>query len=803
MRIYRKIEGVWHFHPDCEIVETAGGSFDAIRPRLLGNEKVCQKCLWLSKENNTGADDGSLDAELSFTRAFRENAHMDKSLREARIYEEKLPLQLHPLENGDLLAGRKLPTLVSFELNNASGGALYYLQEEKLEEVLRTADFSDKYRSEVSSMLEYWLNSGYIITGLKHHRNNPIYKAMWDEFWRVENNGNGILLKGSGRLVDNVLDYDKLLAVGIEGLREEVALYRNRNKGDQEKENFYEAMENMLVLFSRCCHYYEEQIMEMYAVTACETRRSELKELAGVLSHIAAKKPQSFYEAVQLSFLYSVVSGTESFGRMDAYLGEFLAHDLEKGTLSQEKAQRIVNSLWTLIAARGNRWTDRVFIGGKGRRNEKNADRFALLAMEATKSIVELSPQLTLRMYEGMDERIADKAFEVIGAGRQFPMLLNDDVNIPAIQNAMNVSAEDAQDYFAYGCGEYTIPHKASTPPNGNILVLKALELALHNGNNILDENRFVGLRTGELDELDTFDKLYQAYKTQVEYAVDICARAHAVEYTVEEKLGSYLFVSALFDRCVESGKPYLEAAKYKGGQIEIFGLTNTADSLFAIRKLVYEQKLFSLRELVTVLDRNFEGYEDVRKMLLEMPKFGNDNHEADAMAHELSDHISKYTWDAARKVGFNMYNVVNVNNEMNVKWGGLLAASAVGRRQGEPMANGMTPTAGRDRNGLTAVLKSMASVNPCYHAGYVHNLKLDQNTFNKDMRMSKALIRTYFKLGGTQVMITVVDKGDLERAMVEPEKYSHIIVRVGGFCERFVNLSRDVQMDILNRTLH
>jgi pyruvate-formate lyase len=276
------------------------------------------------------------------------------------------------------------------------------------------------------------------------------------------------------------------------------------------------------------------------------------------------------------------------------------------------------------------------------------------------------------------------------------------------------------------------------------------------------------------------------------------------MEYEAETRSAGFLYISLLFDHCIERGRSVVNrGTRYSGGVVETFGMVNAADSLMAIKKLVFEQQVITQDELLAALEVNFEGFERIRRILLAAPKYGNDNLEADRMMQTVSDHVAGYTRAQAKRVGLDYYLVVNINNYANVSSGKITAASADGRFAGEPLANGNTPTAGNDRKGITAFLNSIARVDPSCHAGYVHNMKFTRRLFREDRPKLKALLDGYFSQGGTQAMITVVSRDDMENAMREPEKYRNLIVRVGGFSHRFVDLARDVQIDLVNRTLY
>jgi pyruvate-formate lyase len=309
-------------------------------------------------------------------------------------------------------------------------------------------------------------------------------------------------------------------------------------------------------------------------------------------------------------------------------------------------------------------------------------------------------------------------------------------------------------------------------------------------------------LREKPPERYTEFDDLFEAYKKKVSFFADMLAKRHVYEYEVERENSAFLLQSALFGDCLEKGVSMVNGgAKYLGGICESFGNTNTGDSLAAIKKLVYDEKKFTLKQLVEILDADFDGYELERKMMLDVPKYGNDDEETDELVAQVNAHIGKACIDAGKKNGLHHFLVVNINNEGNITFGYVTKASADGRKTREPLANGNAPTAGKDIKGPTAFLNSIVKIDPSLHAGYVHNMKFSKEMFTAKRALTETLLFTYFKKGGTQAMITVLNRGDLEKAMQEPEKYKNLIVRVGGFSARFVTLNRDLQVDILKRT--
>lgn len=537
--------------------------------------------------------------------------------------------------------------------------------------------------------------------------------------------------------------------------------------------------------------------------------KAELKEMAECLENIATKKPASMREGLQLAWLYSLGALTSNYGRMDIYAGDLYVQDIKEKRLTPEKALELVQCFWRLTVARriaGHETAEfnaRVVVGGKGRRNTENADEFALLAMEATRTIVETEPQLTLRIYDGMNETVMQKALEVIGEGRIYPMLYNDDVNIPGVAKAFNVSEALAALYYPYGCGEYVLEHTSIGSPNCSLNTLKALEITLHNG---IDPktNKQVGLQTGLPDAFDTFDKLWDAYKKQIEYFAYNLGVRHGIEYEVEASQVCFLLTSILYDGCLEKGRGLCDRGPiYSGSVIESFALVNTGDSLNTIKQLVYDMKLFPLKDLVDMLDNNFEDHLKEHKMISSIPKYGNDDDKADEMVMMVTNHLADYCHSQAENIGLDYFLIVNINNWFNVELAKNTGASADGRYDGDPFANGNTPTAGNDHNGVTAMMNSLAKFGADNHAGYSHNMKFNKSQFISNKDKIRSLLDGYWKKGGTQAMITAVSRGDLEDAMENPSKYANLIVRVGGFSARFIELRKDIQLDLINRTMH
>ncbi|MFW6189109.1 MAG: pyruvate formate lyase family protein [Planctomycetota bacterium] len=742
------------------------------------------------------ADEAPLARELAFTEAYRRSADDHPAVREAKCL--RSGRLLYPIRRGDLFAGRHMKAaldedglLVGFGLEHEDSGRIYYCEFERLEAALEALEGPER-RRRAEEMLSFWREED---TWTRYREALPteVRKATTD---------NRLASKGI-RLAGVLPDFDKLVRSGVRGLREEAAAHREAAEEDDREPEFYTGLLMALDLLSDVCRDYAEQAVERAESTNDDDWRPELKRMAADLEHIADAPPRTMRQGIQLVWLYCGLAGLTNYGRMDVYLGDLYAADLRAGRLDREEALRLLVALWRMMADARYHFNSRVIVGGRGRRNGENADRFALLAMEASLRSATTEPQLSLRFHRDQDPALMEEALDVLGAGCVYPILYNDDVNVPAVRNAFGVSRREAEHYLPYGCGEYALDHRSVGSPNSALNLLKAVQVVMHNGVDP-DTGEPTGLRTGEFAGFDSFEQFWNAWARQVDYHVEQIARAHAVEYEIERRAAAYLYASLLYDDCLQRGRSLVDGgARYRGGIIESMGLVNAADCLTAIRELVYERGLFAPDQLLSMLDADWRGYERERELFLKAPKYGNDDPRADEMLRRVSDHACRACMRQADEQGFDYYLLVCINNFAHMTIGRQTGATPDGRHAGEPIANGNGPTAGNDRNGVTAFLNSILTPDPSIHAGYVHNMKFSKRLFRENRRKLKALLDTYFGNGGTQAMITVVGREDLENAMEEPEKYPNLMVRVGGFSARFVELDPELQRDIIRRTYY
>jgi len=739
----------------------------------------------------------NLELELRFTETYRQHKDEHPALREIACLRAQYPAILGGIQDGDLFAGRLEFGAVGFSTQEQIGGTGYFCREEVLRaELGKSIDLS--YREAVHEMLLFWRKEN-TISKCREAFPAELAEALPTDDWQNQPGVVFPIFRNAGTF----LDYDKLLRLGIPGLYQEVKARRSEAAEGGQEAILFDCLSAALDLFCECCDHYALQARALAHEKAGTPREKELLLAAETLQTISRRKPESFREAIQLSWLYSTLVSALEYGRMDVYLGDFLAADLDSGELTEGEALDCVKSLWRLIRSFNADVDGRVIIGGKGRRNEENADRFALLAIEASRSLADILPQLTLRFYKGMNPDLMEKALDSIGQGRVYPLLYNDDVNVPAVSKAFAVTEEVAEQYVPLGCGEYVLDHMSFDTPSNSINLLKALEITLNNGRDPIS-GRKMGLSSGEFAQFRGFEELLAAWQKQMTYFIAAAADQQVLQYRVMGESTAYLFISLLYDDCLARGRALFSGGvRYLEGCLECYGNVNTADSLTAIKELVYDKKLISPQKLLAMLEANFRGYEQEQRWLRECPKYGNDHEAADSMLVRVHDFTCNTIRRQAKRVGLHSFLAVVINNAQNTTLATWVGASADGRRAGMAMANANNPASGNDRSGVTAFLNSIAKPDAAIHAGSVQNIRFSRELFDKSRDKVEALLETYFQRGGSQAMVTVIHRGDLEKALQEPEKYKDVFVRVGGFCARFVDLPTNVQQEILKRTTY
>jgi pyruvate-formate lyase len=729
-----------------------------------------------------------------YTETYQKYSGHSQAKREIECLKVLFPKMFREIEDTDIIVGRSDVLPIGFGCVTSVGGVGHYCVFSKMEKMRQEA--GDPILIERLNRLEKFWDT--------HDTRSLFFQERLTETTLgkfVDGKYPAIL---TARLSGMYLDYPKLIRLGIPGLEAEIKGFL-KNEPDKEKIDLYQCFLECLQLLRVSIRHHINMCRKAKEESGELNRKKQMDVLLEALEHLLVSKPETMIEGIELAWIYTMLSSVVNYGRMDVYLGELLERDLSSGRYTEEEAIEYLKSFFKLLEARRTNVNGRAIVGGKDRTNPQAGDLFCKLAIKAVMANRDIEPQFTLRIYEGMNQEVYDLALEAIATGCTYPILYNDDVNIPSVQKALRVDEETAKNYVPFGCGELVISGQSVGTPNACMNMLKILNISLNAGIDPWDnKDKSGGIRLRPAEELSSFEETYEQYTRLLEYYVIETAEAHRYSYELMNTQVKFLFTSLLVDDCIARGRAVLDGgARYLGGTNETYGNINASDSLTAIKYWVYDKKKYTLRQVVDAIYTNFENAQEIRNDLILAPKYGNDDPYADEIAARLHEFVCSKVSEQADRLGFHSYNVVVINNQVNTEWGRSTSASADGRLSGVYMNNGNNPQGGADKNGPTAMLNSLVRLKTDIHAGSVQNMKFSRSLFDSKMDHIKALLQTYFKKGGGQIMISVVSKGELEDAYSNPEKYPNLLVRVGGFSARFVNLDQDVQREIISRTLN
>lgn len=737
---------------------------------------------------------------VEYTEAYKRNAAASPALREAMCLKAQYPAILEPLRAKDVFAGCRSGGEIVYTGTIRWFSYPGYTPEHKVAgkqggycfdfSAMERYGHSEEDKCAIEELTAFWDRECSV--GVLFSPDSTVRKSAPE--------GNSVDGRNIGFCM--AMDFDALVRRGIPGLRSDVMERKAQAAKAHDDTSFCDGLLIALDVFCDVCAWYSQQARDVSRGAADAGERQRFSGMADDLDGLQKNEVGSFRQAIQLVWLYNLIASGKhiEWPRLDVALGDWYAHDIDNGVIDEAEALRLLCGFWRLIHENGEAAVCRITVGGRGRRNEANADRFALAAMEATRRVRLVTPQLTLRLCKGQNAKLLDCAYEVIGEGCVYPMLYNDDVVIPGVMQSLHADEKTAEQYFPLGCGEYMLARVSPSLLDLNWNIPRALDAALRNGSNA--EGCKIGIETGDAKAFSTFDELYHAFMRQIEYSARLGVGQYEDICALFKGRVPFLFASLLTYDCLERNRQLFDGGlRYVGGCLMGHGFTNAADSLTAIKQEVYGRKNLSLEQLIQVQDNDFQGEEALHKRLLGAPKFGNDDFESDALFSRMWKDIHDIVFRA--HIGSSLdFLTASCVNPGGYYMGRDTGATADGRRAGEPFAIGNSPTAGRDQKGITALCNSVAKVSPV-NGGATTNFKLSHELFKPSPQYVKAIFGVYFASGGQHATLTVVNQDDLKAAMKEPGKYPHIIVRLGGWSARFIDLERDVQDEILRRTFY
>lgn len=578
----------------------------------------------------------------------------------------------------------------------------------------------------------------------------------------------------------------------------------------EQRKDFLEAVQVSAVAVCAFAGRYAE-LAEKTAEKTEGQRKQELLEIAERCRHVPAEPPRNFMEALQSIWMtqvaLAVACGDAAIvapGRVDQFLFPYYQQDLQTGRISREIALEAIQEYWIKLASFIFFGPNNITIGGINRNNEDAVNEVSYLFLEAHKALKGLRNGLAVRLNQKTPRDFLFKACDVHRdtAGVAF---YNDEVVIRDLMED-GYSLEDARDYSIVGCVEPTGTGDNNGYTSGNaISLISCLEMCLNEGGRwIVDWNR-VGAATPPASTFKTFEDVKKAFADQVAYCIELAARRIYLKDQVIAENYPLPLLSSTITGCLESGKDITSGgARYNHGSISASALATISDSLTAIRWAVFEKKLLTMEELVNHLRNNFEGAEDIRQQLRNAPKYGNDDKSADELAMWVLDVYNQETYKHKSFHGGPQRACMISVMGSQVTRGLTCGATPDGRLAQVPLSTGLSPSNGNERNGMTAVLRSAATVSAIrFSDGTSLNLNFNPEMIKTDEGLEKfaALIEAYMDLGGRHVQFNPVSRGMLLDAQAHPENYPELMVKVSGYSFRFIDLSKGIQDDIISRT--
>ena len=744
----------------------------------------------------------SLERGLLYMESYKATEGEPAIIRRAKAFRHLLENHKLVLDEWDLLAGNRTETpragVFSPEMSP------YWIVDELDKFPTREQDVfdisEDDKRTYMGVLLPFWsgqsLNDWY-----KSHRTQEVIEAEASKVFSVAQTD-----KGQGHII---ADMPWVLREGLGAVANACRSY-----AEKEPENeFYRAGVICVEAVIAYVRRYEAFVRELAAAPATTPERaSELARMAEVFAHVATEPARDLYDALQLTWLLCVVLQHESnassisLGRMDQYLLPYWRASVEAGA-TEDEIRELLQCFYlkcnTIVFVRSTESAKffagfptgyNLVVGGVDAEGEDASNELSYLLLDLQRDTRLPQPNLSVRVHKNTPDALLHTAAEIIRLGDGLPQCFNDEVNIPSFENR-GISTEDARDYGVVGCVELSIPGRMYGLHDISMFnMLKCFDICLA-------ENP---------EGFETFEELCQAVEKVIDRYVAImvdgcntCDAAH--RETSPTPLLSVLVHDSLEKGCdITSG-----GARYNPSGVQGVGTANLADSLYVMKKAVFEDKAIGFAELAAMLGRNWEGEGDEiwrQRFVNQYAKYGNDVDEVDELGERFLTHyaheVEKYENPRGGHFQPGSYTV-----SAHVPLGAVVGATPDGRHAGEQLADGgLSPMVGRDTHGPTASLMSVSKLNNVLNSnGSLLNVKFSPSTLEGEAGLERlmAYLRSFSKLGVQHIQFNVVDKATLLDAQAHPENHRDLVVRVAGYSAMFVELSRAIQDDIINRTEH
>jgi len=760
------------------------------------------------------------DRAVAATRSFRETESRPLPIRRALMIQRIL--EEHPVvvREGEVIVGAKTWKPRGSPVFPEINGAWVERDLDRLAGRKDTPFFvSDQTKAVLrQEVFPYWRGRQVV---------DRLMEAVSPAMWRADDRG-VLYHYFRSRSVGHINPgYAKVLTRGIRGIREDVERSRERlaaagtlSDGQRHCLDSVAIVLDAVVAFAR---RHAVALLQLAGEEADAIRRAELEGMAAVCARVPEHPAVSFREALQSFWFTHLVMNLETDGhafgpgRFDQYLYPCYRASVERGDLTVEAAQELLDLMWvkfdeiTLAKDAGESQTSSSYpdfqnlnIGGltpDGRDATNELSYMCLAALEHTRLP---QPGLSAQISSRTPSRFLVRCCELLRQGMGMPAMFNADVLALGMVNR-GKTLEDARSSSLNGCVACFCDGKDRMASSGYFNLAKCLELALDDGRDRLTGEQ-LGPRTGDPSAFTAFEDLLAAFRGQVAHFADEKVRYDDIVRRTYADWCPVPFTSAVVDDCIERALDWhAGGARYNVATVSGVAVGTVADALSAIRTHVFERGAFTMAQLKDALDRDWEGHEAMRQTLVNRtPHYGNDDDAADGLAvltqRVFCDEIERHRdYQGAR------YWVDLLPTTSHIALGQVTGATPDGRRAGTPLSEGVSPVQGHDRQGPTAAARSVAKLDHARTNGTLLNMKVDPACLRsaEDLRKLAALIRGYFDEGGHHVQFNIVDRAVLLDAMEHPERHRDLIIRVAGYSDYFVLLSPDIQREILSRTEH
>ncbi len=621
--------------------------------------------------------------------------------------------------------------------------------------------------------------------------------------------------------------YEWLIREGLSGIEASVKKRRARLDvtvpGDYEKDYYLKSLlivaDGMKILALR----YAEEAERIAALEQDNRRRAELLEIAEVCRHVPANPARTFREALQSLYFYQICifmeqnAASYNPGRMDQYLWPFYKDDIASGRMKKEEAQELLDCIWVKFSepclfqdavtaefAAGYPMFQNVCVGGVDETGRDAVNELSYMIIQATMDVQLYQPSLSVRYSLAKNpSSFLRKVVELIALGTGFPAFHNDDIGIRMLMNK-GIPLKEAFNWNPCGCVETNLEGRLRHyTALADINLGSIVEFALLDGK-CRKSDKYVSVRSGNPEDFECFADFFEAVKKQFAFVTRAVVKgSHVIDEVCMNRPSPAL--SLTFKECIENAKDYAwGGAKYNTGNgVILIGVADLINSISAVKHVVFETKQATMGRLLTALAHNFIGYEDIERFCAAAPKYGNDDPQVDHIVGDIftffADEIEKYQ----SKFGKMTPGILPVSG--NTPFGLEVGALPSGKKEWKPLADGVSPTGGTDLNGPGSVLKSVANIpHDRFVQGTLLNLKVEPTMLSEENGITQmmALLKSMCSLGVYHVQFNVIDQEKLIRAQQYPDDYRGLLVRVAGYTAYFVELGKDVQDEIIGRTV-